>query len=90
MKLRQILRRLGKTQQGKVKLRELIERYKYRLEEQEYKILKLAYLDKELRDKTCLKLNISRATYQNLLNITLSRLEALISDTILRELILIM
>lgn len=87
MQLRQILKVLRKTYKGKAKVRELLDKKKYRLKDEEYELLAYTYIDKFSVENICLKLNFSSATYHNFLNTSLRTLEALITDAEFRELI---
>ena len=87
MQLRQILKSLGKSYTGKAKIRELLNKKKYRLKDEEYELLAYAYIDKLSVENICMKLNFSAATYHNFLKISLRTLEALITDAEFRELI---
>lgn len=87
MQLRQILKVLRKTYKGKAKVRELLDKKKHRLKDEEYELLAYAYIDKFSVENICLKLNFSSATYHNFLNTSLRTLEALITDAEFRELI---
>lgn len=86
MQLRQILKKLGKSYKGKAKIRELLERKKYRLEQREYDVLAYAYIEKLSVENIINKLNISESLYHNILNIALGKLNALLSDSEYREL----
>ena len=87
MQFRQILRKLGKTKQGKIKLREILDRYKHRLTQREYDILYMTYLKRELIGKICRELHFCRTSYFSFLNTTLTKLETLLSDTTIREIV---
>lgn len=87
MQFRQILRKLGKTTQGKIKLREILDRYKHRLTEREIKVLRMTYLEKELKNKICAEMHFCRTSYFSFLNTTLAKLEALLNDTTIREIV---
>ena len=86
MQLRQILKKLGKHYKGKSRIRELLERKKYRLEQREYDVLAYAYIEKLSVENIRNKLNISESLYHNILNIALGKLNALLSDSEYREL----
>ena len=87
MQLRQILKSLRKTYKGKAKVRELLDKKKYRLNDEEYELLAYAYIDKLSVENICTKFNFSSATYHNFLKTSLRTLEALITDAEFRELI---
>lgn len=87
MQLRQVLKLLRKTYKGKAKIRDLLDKKKYKLKDDEYDVLAYAYIEKFSVENICLKLNFSAATYHNFLNTSLRTLEALITDAEFRELI---
>lgn len=81
MQFRQILRALGKTLKGKVKLREILFRNRHRLSEREFWILEYTYLEKLSTYNVSDKLGLSNSHYHNVLNTALTKFETLISDT---------
>ena len=87
MQLRQILKSLGRSYIGKAKIRELLDKKKYRLNDEEYELLAYAYIDKFSVENICMKFNFSSATYHNFLKTSLRTLEALITDAEFRELV---
>mgnify|MGYP003294933520 CR=1 FL=1 len=87
MQLRQILRALGKTTKGKVKLREILFRQRHRLLEREFWILEYTYLEKLSVENVREKLALSSSHYHNVLNMALSKFETLIDDNTMRSII---
>ena len=87
MQLRQILRGLSKTYRGRTKVRELLARYKARLSKNEYWVIQYTYAEEEPISHVCELLGFSKSLYHNTLNTALSRLEILIDDSTLREII---
>lgn len=87
MQFRQILKKLSKTQKGKIKLRETFDKYKYRLTDGEYKLLIQYFLEKLTPSKIAYELGFSKSHYYTILCSTLSKFEALINDATLRDLI---
>lgn len=87
MHLRKILRALGKTPKGKVKLREILFKQRYRLAERELQLLEYTYLEKLSVENIVEKLSLSNSHYFNLINMALSKLEALIDDATMREIV---
>lgn len=87
MQLRQILRTLGKSTNGKIKLREILFKQRRRLQDREFWILEYTYLEKLSVFNICNKLNLSNSHYHNVLNMALAKLETLISDAEMREII---
>ena len=87
MQLRQILRGLSKTYKGRTKLRELLARYKRRLSNNEYWLIEYTYIKEEPVNHTCELLGFSKSLYHSVLNTALSKLEILIDDATMRELI---
>lgn len=81
MQFRQILRALGKTLKGKVKLREILFRNRHRLTEREFWILEYTYLEKLSTYNIADKMGLSNSHYHNVLNMALTKFEALMSDS---------
>lgn len=81
MQFRQILRALGKSLKGKVKLREILFKNRHRMTEREFWILEYTYLEKLSTFNVSDKLGLSNSHYHNVLNTALTKLETLISDT---------
>lgn len=81
MQFRQILRALGKSPKGKVKLRETLFRNRHKMTEREFWILEYTYLEKLSTYNVSDKLGLSNSHYHNVLNMALTKLEALISDS---------
>lgn len=87
MQIRQIFKALNKTIEGKIKLREILSRARYKLEEREYWALHYAYLEKLSAENISNKLNLSESHYFNVLKNALSKIEIFIDDREMRELI---
>lgn len=87
MQLRQIFRGLSKTYRGRTKVRELLARYKNKLSNNEYWIIQYTYAEEQAITYVCELLGFSKTLYHNTLNTALSRLEILIDDATLREII---
>lgn len=87
MQFRQILRTLGKKTQGKVKLRSILFKNRHRLSEREYWIITYTYLERLSNENVADKLNLSISHFYSNLNIALTRLETLIGDKEMREII---
>lgn len=87
MQLRQIFRGLSKTYKGRTKVRELLARYKAKLTDNEYWVINYTYAQDEPINHVCELLGFSKSLYHNTLNTSLSRLEILIDDATLREII---
>lgn len=87
MQFRQILRALGKTLKGRVKLRELLFRNRHRMTDREFWILEYTYLEKLSTFNVSEKLGLSSSHYHNVLNMALTKFETLISDAEMREIV---
>lgn len=87
MQFRQILRALGKTLKGKVKLREILYQNRHKMTEREFWILEYTYLEKLSTFNVSDKLGLSNSHYYCVLNTALGKFEGLINDTTLREII---
>ena len=87
MQLRQILRGLSKTYKGRTKIRELLARYKAKLTDNEFWVINYTYAQEESITNVCELLGLSKTLYHNVLNTSLSKLEILIDDATLREII---
>lgn len=87
MQFRQILRALGKKPQGKVKLRSILFKNRHRLSEREYWIIAYTYLERLSNENVADKLNLSISHFYTNLNIALTRLETLIDDKEMREIV---
>lgn len=87
MQFRQILRALGKTLKGRVKLREILFRHRHRMTDREFWILEYTYLERLSTFNVADKLGVSSTQYHSVLNIALSKFEILIDDNTLREII---
>ena len=87
MELRQILRGLSKTYKGRTKIRELLARHKHRLTNSEYWLIEYTYIKEESVYQTCELLGFSKTLYHTTLNRALSKLDILIDDATMRDLI---
>lgn len=87
MQFRQILRALGKTSNGKIKLREILFKHRHQLTDREFWILEYTYLEKLSTFNVGYKLGLSSSHYHCVLNSALSKFEVLIDDITLREII---
>lgn len=87
MQLRQILRRLGKTNKGRVKLREILLMHKSKMRDREFQILKYTYLKKLSPFNVSEKLGFSYSHYYNILNMALAKFESFLDKNLLLELI---
>lgn len=90
MELRQILRGLSRTYNGRTKIRELLARHKYKLTNSEYWLIEYTYIKEESVYQTCELLGFSKTLYHTTLNRALSKLDILIDDTTMRDLIKIL
>lgn len=87
MQLRQILRALGKKPLGKAKVLEILKSAKPKLTEREFWLLEYTYYERLSVFNICDKLNISSSYYQHLMNTALGKLEIIIDDATLRQMI---
>lgn len=87
MQTRQILRALGKTPKGKIKLREILYKNRYRLTAREFNILEYTYINRLSTFDVSEKIGVSSSHYHNVLNAALSKFEGLIDDIIMREIL---
>lgn len=87
MQFRQILRALGKTLQGRTKLREILFKCRHKMNDREFWILEYTYLEKLSTFNVSDKLGLSNSHYHCVLNAALGKFEGLIDDTTLREII---
>ena len=87
MELRQILRKLSKTYKGRTKMREILARFQYKLSRNEFWIIEYTYAKEEPVDYVCKELGFSKTLYHSTLNTALSKLELLIDDNLMREII---
>lgn len=87
MQIRQILRALGKTTKGKVKLREILFKNRHRMTEREFWILEYTYLEKLSTFNVSDKLGLSNSHYHNVLNMALAKFESFVDKNLLLELI---
>lgn len=87
MNFRQILRVLCKNNKGKVTLRELLFKNRHRLTERDYLIIELVYLKRLSNENVADKLNLSISHFYTNFNIALTRLETLIDDKEMREIV---
>lgn len=81
MEFRQILRALGKSTKGKVKLRQILFKNRHKMTDREFWIIEYTYLEKLSTFNVSDKLGISLSHYHNVLNLALIKLETLISDS---------
>lgn len=87
MQFRQILRALGKTPKGKVKLRQILFKHRHKMREREFWILEYTYLEKLSTFNVSDKLGLSSSHYHNVLNMALTKLETFIDDITMREIV---
>jgi DNA-directed RNA polymerase specialized sigma24 family protein len=87
MQLRQILKELGKTPQGKAKILDVLKRRRNKLGDNCFWMLLYAYYDKLSRENICKKFVLSLSDYHNKINRALDKLDALIDDATHREMI---
>jgi DNA-directed RNA polymerase specialized sigma subunit len=87
MELRQILRKLSKTYKGRTKMREILARFKHKLTKNEFWVIEYTYTKEEPIDYVCKELGFSNTLYHSIQNTALSKLEILIDDTLMREII---
>lgn len=87
MLFRQILRALGKTPEGKVKLRKILNENRNRMTDREFWLIEYTYLKRLSTLNISDKLGLSRSHYQNLMNSTLAKFEAFIDKNTLLELV---
>lgn len=87
MQFRQILRALGKTFQGRTKLREILFKNRHRMTDREFWILEYTYLEKLSTLNVSDKLGLSSSHYHNILNLSLTKFETLINDAEMREIV---
>ena len=90
MQLRQILRGLSKTYKGRTQIRVLLAKYKAKLSRHEFWIIDYTYANEDPIPYACEKLGFSKSMYHNVLNTALSKLEILIDDATMREIIKIL
>lgn len=81
MQFRQISRALGKTLKGRTKLREILFKNRHRMNEREFWILEYTYLEKLSTYNVSDKLGLSNSHYHNVLNMALTKFEALMPDS---------
>lgn len=87
MQFRQILRALGKSSKGKIKLREILFKNRHRMQEREFWILQYTYLEKLSTYNVADKLGFASTQYHTVLNTALAKLEVLVDDITLREIV---
>lgn len=87
MQFRQILRALGKTPKGKIKLREILYKNRHRITTREFNILEYTYLHKMPTFDVSEKIGLASTQYHSALNIALAKFEMLIDDGTLREIV---
>lgn len=87
MQFRQILRALGKTSKGRVKLRQILFKHRHKMSDREFWILEYTYLEKLSTFNVSDKLGLSSSHYHNVLNTSLAKLETFIDDVTIREII---
>lgn len=87
MRFRQILRALGKTENGKAKLSALLYENKHRMSERDYWLIKYTYIEQLSSITVAGKFAFSRSNYHNVMNSALSRFETLVGINGLLELI---
>lgn len=85
MRFRQVLRAIGKNDEGKRLILETLDKYRNKLEEREYSILKLTYFKKLPALDVGNELGLSSSHYQHVLNNALGKLEVLVDDCIFRQ-----
>lgn len=81
MQLRQALRALGKTSNGKALINEILTKYKDKLGNRDFLTLEYTYYERLKGLDVGDKLNLSSSYYQQVLNTALAKLEMLIDDT---------
>ncbi|MCM1339777.1 MAG: DUF1492 domain-containing protein [Muribaculaceae bacterium] len=87
MQFRQILRTLGKTPKGKVKLREILYKNRHRMTAREFNILEFTYINQLSTLDVSDKIGLATTQYHNVLNTALAKLEVLIDNITLREIV---
>ena len=87
MQFRQILRKLCNTPKGKAKFQELLIKYRHRMTEEEFRCLEDTYYRKLPSLTVADNLSRSSSHYFNVLKTSLSKLEMLIGDVTMREII---
>lgn len=85
--LRQILKGLGKTEDGTKKREEIILKYRHRLPQFDFELLFYTYIKTRTRANISMKVGIAESTYYSKIDKALARLEMLITDYEFRELI---
>jgi hypothetical protein len=87
MQLRQILKELGKTPNGKAKILDVLRRRRNKLGDYNFWFLEYVYFERLTRENICKKLVLSESHYHNKLNQALERLDVLIDDITHREMV---
>ena len=80
MQFRQFLKKLGKTNDGKKLLLDLLLKKKHKLNEEEFELLYYTFFEKSSLYTICNKLVMTEPTYYNHLKNAICKFEGLISD----------
>ena len=87
MQFRQFLKKLGKTNDGKKLLLDLLQKKKHKLTDEEFGLLYYTFFEKSSIYNTCNKLIMTEPTYYNHLKNAICKFEGLISDEEYRQII---